>query len=65
MLDTIWVTVGMGAKALLSTWELHPAIPACIAGMPGTAQAARETDRANIADKMCSKPYLVATFLGL
>lgn len=55
----------MGAKALLATWKFHPAIPTCIAGMPGTALAACETDRANIADKMCSKPELVATLLGL
>lgn len=45
-----------GAKAPLATWELHPAVAACIAGVPGTALAAHETDCANIADKTCFKP---------
>lgn len=47
---------GTGAKAPLATWELHPAVAARIAGVPGTALAAGGTDRANIADKTCSKP---------
>lgn len=46
----------MGAKALLTIWELLPAAAAHIAGVPGTALGAHKTDRANIADTTCSKP---------
>lgn len=56
LFDAIQVTVGYGAKAQLATWELHPAVAVCIAGVLGTALAAREADHTNIADKSCCKP---------